>query len=308
MHLPGTIPPDVPVRSQHTVRTTFIYLFNISPGIPQQGLPATILSQRLCRLTENEGAHRADRDTLTAVITPGPSERLISERCDHPAKPAVSKTNDPYPQSFTAQPNTSATQHTLVGIIDKQLTGLVHRQSGQDLREPLSVEPQPEVSGNVLELARTVGCAVTTIHRMTGQEQFQTGPGQSQCPLPPGVDYHSLGHGSSTCRHGTFLTFDLHKAQTTGSIGFRSLPDGTQVGYVDSVIESCPQDTLSRGSSHSFPVNLQLNPMNSFQDITSVLCPEERGHFETSGTSPVCRQTPRRAPPPYRSWYRHQPF
>jgi hypothetical protein len=91
-------------------------------------------------LTEHQSTNRTDGDTLAAVLTTGPTHRLIPKSGDYPPETTVSKANGSFAQFFLAYPNASAAEHTFVRVVDEQGTGRIYREIGQYFPEPFCVK------------------------------------------------------------------------------------------------------------------------------------------------------------------------
>jgi len=67
---------------------------------------------------------------------------------------------------LTTYPDTPATEHTLVGVIDKFGGTRINRESSQKYLEALCLQFDTQVSGHLLQLAGAVGGAMGTVYRM----------------------------------------------------------------------------------------------------------------------------------------------
>ena len=126
---------------------------------------------------EDQSTNRANGNTLATVLATGLTHRLIPKSGDHPPKAPVGKTNDSFAQCFLAYPDTSAAEHAFVRVIDEQRTAGVYGQLGQDLPEPFCLELHAEMLGYLLKFTGAILEAIGAVHRMAGQEQFQSSAG-----------------------------------------------------------------------------------------------------------------------------------
>jgi hypothetical protein len=107
----------------------------------------------------------------------------------------------------------------------------------------------------LLEFTSAICETIDAIHRVAGQEQFQSGAGEPQGFRSSGIDHYPLSYRRSAGSNGVLYAFYLHKAETAGSKRFAPFSEGTKVGDVDVIIQSCPQDLLPWGSSYLLAVN-----------------------------------------------------
>jgi hypothetical protein len=111
--------------------------------------------------------------------------------------------------------------------------------------------------GYPLKFTRAICQAMGAIHRVTGQEQFQSSPGKSKCLWSLSIDYHPLCHrGSAGCSR-IISVFYLDKTETARGRRLALLPDSTEIGDVDVIIQSCPQNLLAWSSSYFLAINCQ---------------------------------------------------
>jgi hypothetical protein len=80
---------------------------------------------------------------------------------------------------------------------------------------------------------------------MAGQQKLQSSTRQPLCPEALSINHHTFRHGLRAGGNGTVAAFYLHKAESAASIGLRRLADSTQVRYVNTVVEGCPQHLLT---------------------------------------------------------------
>jgi len=109
--------------------------------------------------------------------------------------------------------------------------------------------------GYLLKFTGAILEAVGAVHRMAGQEQFQSGAGQPQCLCGFGINYHPIGYRRSAGSNRVVFAFYLHKTQTARRERLAPFPNSAKVGDVDAVIQSCPQDLFPRGSSYFLTIN-----------------------------------------------------
>jgi hypothetical protein len=69
------------------------------------------------------------------------------------------------------------------------------------------------------------------------------------------VNYHALLDSFGAGNDRFILTFNLHKAETTRGSRLDLFLDGTEVGYVDAILEGSPEDGHSLFSLDVFTVN-----------------------------------------------------
>ncbi len=89
----------------------------------------------------------------------------------------MGKTDSSPAQFFLAYPNASATENTFVRVINEQGTARVYRQLRQDFSKPFCLEFYAEMFGYLLKVTGAIFETMGAIHRMTSQEQFQSGAG-----------------------------------------------------------------------------------------------------------------------------------
>jgi hypothetical protein len=92
---------------------------------------------------------------------------------DHPVKATVGKTKDAYTQTLPTYPDTPATEHALVRVINKHRAAGIHRQIAQKLPQSLRLKLNPQVSSYFLKLAGTASGAMSTIHHIARQKQLK---------------------------------------------------------------------------------------------------------------------------------------
>jgi hypothetical protein len=162
--------------------------------------------------------------------------------------------------------------------------------------------------GYPLKFTRAILQAMGAIHRVTGQEQFQSSAGQPQCLFTSGANHHPLCYGNSTGRNWLILTFNLHKAETTGSERLAPLPNSTKVRDIDVIVQSRPQNLSPGGSSYFLAVNRQRDFFDFGQYSRPLFSPQGRGHFRLGVTLLTLFTSFRRVLVPCRSSYQRLPF
>jgi hypothetical protein len=78
--------------------------------------------------------------------------------------------------------------------------------------ETLGIYLDSENSAELLELARTILRAVSTVHRMAGQKKLQSGASQASSLGALSVDHHTLGDRLRASGDRAVSPFYLHKA------------------------------------------------------------------------------------------------
>jgi hypothetical protein len=169
----------------------------------------------------------------------------------------VGKADHSFARFLLAYPDASTAEHALIGVIGEQRAAGVYWQFGQDFPEPFCLELHPKMLGYLLKFTGTIFQAMGAIHRVTGQEQFQSSVGKPQCVFTSGANHHPLCYGNSTGCNWVIFTFYLHKAETARSRRLTFFSNSAKVGDVDAVVQSCPEDLFPRGSSYFLAVNRQ---------------------------------------------------
>jgi hypothetical protein len=130
--------------------------------------------------------------------------------------------------------------------------------------------------GYLLKFTRAIFQAMGAIHRVTGQEQFQSSAGKSHCFWSASIDYHPFCHRRSTGCNWIIFTFYLHETETAGSKRLAPFPNGTKIGNIDVIVQSCPQNLFTGGSSYFAAVNRQRDFFDVRQYSLLVLSSRER--------------------------------
>jgi len=111
--------------------------------------------------------------------------------------------------------------------------------------------------GYPLKFTRPICQTMGTIHRVTGQEQFQSSAGKSHCFWSASIDYHPLCHWRSAGCNRIILAFYLNKTETTRGKRLAPFPNSTEIGDIDVIVQSCPQELFTVGSSYFLAINRQ---------------------------------------------------
>jgi hypothetical protein len=78
------------------------------------------MTLRIIVLTKYECTNRANGDALATIAATGSTDRFIPKRGDYPSKAPVGKADHSFARFLLAHPNTSAAEHTLIGVINEQ--------------------------------------------------------------------------------------------------------------------------------------------------------------------------------------------
>jgi hypothetical protein len=130
--------------------------------------------------------------------------------------------------------------------------------------------------GYPLKFTRAICQTMCAIHRVTCQEQFQSSAGKSGCFWSSSIDYHPLCHRRSAGCNRIVLAFYLNKTETTRGKRFGPFSDSAEIGDIDVIIQSCPQDLFTRGSSYFLAVNRQRDLLDFRQYCLLILSSRER--------------------------------
>ncbi len=114
------------------------------------------MTLRIIAPYETQSTNRANGNALAAVLTTGPTHRLIPKSGDYPPEATVSKTNGSLAQFFLAYPNASAAEHTLIRVVNEQGTARIYGELRQDFSEPFCFELHAEMLGYPLKFTRTI--------------------------------------------------------------------------------------------------------------------------------------------------------
>ena len=118
--------------------------------------------------------------------------------------------------------------------------------------------------------------AMGAIHRVTGEEQFQSSAGKSQRFWSSGIDYHPLYDWCSAGCNRIIFAFYLNKTETTRGKRLAPFPDSTKIGDIDVTVQSCPQDLFAGGSSYFLAVNRQRDFFDFRQYSLPLFSPQGR--------------------------------
>jgi len=195
-------------------------------------------------LFHHKGAHWTDLHAVQAGTATGINERDIVEGT-YPGVQAAVRKIDGADAILLTGPDALAAHHALVGIIDEQRMTGIHRQQARHLPEPLQLEFEPFSGSYSLQLTVLVLGAIAAVQVMVGEQQLKRRPSQPHDRRGPGVHYHALRHHLGAGSDRAWPSFDLYKAETAAAKRQFGFPNGTEVGYVDIVIEGRPQDSLS---------------------------------------------------------------
>ena len=130
--------------------------------------------------------------------------------------------------------------------------------------------------GYSLKFTGAICLAMGAIHRVTCQEQFQGSAGKPRCFWSASIDYHPLCHRRSAGCNRIVLAFYLNKTEPTRGKRLGLFPDSTEIGDIDIIVQSCPQDLLIRGSSYFLAVNRQRDLFDFRQYCLLVRSSRER--------------------------------
>jgi hypothetical protein len=133
--------------------------------------------------------------------------------------------------------------------------------------------------GYPLKFTGAICQTMGAIHRVTGQEQFQSSAGQSQCFWSSGIDYHPLFHRRGAGWGRIIFAFYLNKTETTRGRRLALLPDSTEIRDIDVIVQSCPQKLFPWGSSYLLVVNRQRDFFGFDQYSLPLFSPQGRGYF-----------------------------
>ena len=66
---------------------------------------------------------------------------------------------------------------------------------------------------------------------------------------------HPFFNGFGAGNHGFILALDLDKTETARGRGLCFFLDGTEVGYVDAILQRCPEEFFSFFGPYDFAIN-----------------------------------------------------
>ena len=204
-----------------------------------------------------QSAYGTDFDAFSALLAPRPGKGLVFEGGDYSLRAPVSKTDGANFQSLPADPYTSSAENALVGIADEDRTAVIDGEVFIESSESFCLESHPQMSGDFLEFTGTVLLTVAAVRGVGGQKEFGRGPCQSQRRFPSRPDNHPLPYGLRAGSGRFIPAFHLHKAKPTGAKRFFPVLDGAEVGDIDTIFKSCPEDLFSFDRPDSFSIDGQ---------------------------------------------------
>jgi hypothetical protein len=77
------------------------------------------------------------------------------------------------------------------------------------------------------------------------------------------MDDHIFFDGLSAGSDGFYPTLDLYKAETAGGSGFLLFLDGTEVGNVDAILQSRPEDRIPLIRCYLFAIDCKRYVLHS---------------------------------------------
>jgi hypothetical protein len=96
---------------------------------------------------------------------------------------------------------------------------------------------------------------MSTVHRVTSQKQLKGGACKPSHCRGLSIHYHALFHRLGAGSDRITSSLDFYKAEAAASSRFTSLSEGTQVGYVNTIIESHPEHLLPFTGSHFIAID-----------------------------------------------------
>lgn len=124
---------------------------------------------------KGQGASGTGKNAFLTSEALGFGNRLVAKCGNYPAETAVGKTEGPYAQTLPTYRDAPATEHALIGVVNKFRTAGINRQIQQQFPESLRLELDPQVAGYCLKLTNAVAGAVGAVHRVAGHEQLEAG-------------------------------------------------------------------------------------------------------------------------------------
>jgi hypothetical protein len=109
------------------------------------------------------------------------------------------------------------------------------------------------VASYFLKLAGAVAGTVGTIYRVRGHKKLKTSACQRYCSF--GIDHHAFTYLFGAGSNRLLPALYLDEAQTAGSHWLGIIPNGTQVGDVDTVVQRYPQELVSGMAGDSLTID-----------------------------------------------------
>jgi hypothetical protein len=83
-----------------------------------------------------------------------------------------------------------------------------------------------------------------TVKTMIGKQKLRSSTGKPQSRFASCVNHHAFIDRLGTGGNRFLSPLYFNKAEATGSKGFSLFPNGTEVGYIDTIVESSPEDRV----------------------------------------------------------------
>ena len=212
---------------------------------------------------EYKSSYRANFDTLVADVACRLSDRLVLKCSYYPIEAAVCKSQHTYSEALTARPYTPVAQDTLIGVVDKVRAARIYSKVVHQLPETLGIYLDIENRAELLELARTILCTVSTVHRMAGQKKLQSGASQPPSLRALSIDHHTLGDRLCASGDRAVSPLYLHEAEPTAGKRLRSFLYCAQIRYVNPVVQCRPEHLLPLAGYYLFAVDGQRYCLHS---------------------------------------------
>ena len=94
---------------------------------------------------------------------------------------------------------------------------------------------------------------------VTGEKEFGCRAAEPQRHFSPGLNHQALPHGFGAGWNRFSLALNLHETETAGSRHFIRFLDSAQIGNIDPVFKSHPQDRLPLLSFYFFAIDSKMN-------------------------------------------------
>ena len=229
-------------------------------------------SKWLALRSKRQTADRADGDAFGALLAPRLGEDLVLKCGNHALKTSAREPDRADFQFLPADPHALSAKDAFVGIICENRAAVIDRKVLWKVPESLRLEFESEMFGDILQFARPVLLTAAALYRVRSQKEFGRGSRHSQGRFTPGADDHSLPHGLRAGRNRFISSFHFDKTEPARAQRFFPVPDGAEVGDIDSVLQSCPEDLFTFGSPYFLTIN-RYGDLVHVEPFLYALCP-----------------------------------
>jgi hypothetical protein len=176
----------------------------------------------------------------------------------------MAELEDSQSDSIFAYPDAAAAEKAFVGVEEKGGVAAVDGEIVNQRTEAVGLELQFQMESKFLQLAVPVPAAVRAIRRVGGNEEFSGQATQALHSWGGCFHNHPFENLFRTGSDRLWLFLNLDEAEPAGGRGLFQVPQGAEVGDINPIVQSYPQESGAFLGHNPFPVNADGNAFITF--------------------------------------------